>query len=211
MSERRALTAEDLPPGAGVPAPEAVRELLAKTGARQGGHFLLTSGRHSDSFFMLARLFEHPQAAQWAAAGLTAALRRDGPAAAHAPTVVGPAMGGVILAYEMARCLGGRALFAEKVEDGGMRLRRGFRVAPGEPVLVVEDALTTGGSVARALEAVRAQGGMPVAVATVVRRGRHVLPFDLPMVALLEEDVRDWSADACPLCAAGEDLVRPKG
>jgi orotate phosphoribosyltransferase len=186
---------------------DEVRGLLVEVGALREGHFRLTSGRHSDRFFLLARLFEHPKEGERVARLLALALRGQG--SLPISTVVGPAMGGVLLAYDLARQLGARAMFAEKSEEG-MRLRRGFQLAPGERVLVAEDALTTGGSVARTIEAVAAQGADVLAVATVVRRGSHEPAFTAPLVALLEDDAVDWPAEACPLCAAGSTAVAPK-
>lgn len=188
---------------------EDLRALLVEVGALSEGHFVLTSGRHADRFFLLARLFEHPSAGGRVARALAAAVR-ERPDLPPVATVVGPAMGGILLAYDLARQLGARAMFAEKVEDGAMRLRRGFRLAPGERVLVAEDAVTTGGSVARTVEAVALQGGDVVGVAAVVRRGRHRPAFSAPLVALLEDDARDWPADDCPLCRAGSEPIAPK-
>jgi orotate phosphoribosyltransferase len=189
--------------------PARVRALLTEVGALREGHFVLTSGRHSDRFFLLARLFEHPDAGGRVAAALARRVAAQ-PGTLPVDCVVGPAMGGIILAYEVARALGARALFAEKRDGGGMALRRGFRLAAGERVLAVEDALTTGGSVAQAIAAAEAQGAEVVAVAAVVRRGQHTPPFAQPVVALLEDDARDWPPAACPLCARGSEAVRPK-
>ncbi|MCL6596283.1 MAG: orotate phosphoribosyltransferase [Firmicutes bacterium] len=186
-----------------------MRDLLVHLGALREGHFVLTSGRHADRFFLLARLFEQPPAAAWIGAALAERVREAGWGPVDA--VVGPAMGGILLAYEVARHLGARAMFAEKGDEPGtMRLRRGFRLAPRERVLAVEDVLTTGGSVHRALSAAEAEGARVVGVAAVVRRGRHTLPFAHPTVALLADDARDWPPEACPLCRAGEAAVRPK-
>lgn len=187
---------------------DRVRRLLVEVGALRQGHFLLTSGRHSDRFFLLARLFERPRAGGAVATALAWSVGEAG--LGQVGAVVGPAVGGVILAYDVARALGARALYAEKEEDGSMRLRRGFRLDAGERVLVVEDALTTGGSVAKARSAVLAQGAMVVGVAAVVRRGNHALAFDDTVVSLVEDDALDWTAQACPLCRAGVDLTRPK-
>lgn len=184
------------------------RALLTQVGALREGHFLLTSGRHSDRFFLLARLFEHPHAGSWVARALAARVTASVPAVS---TVVGPAVGGIILAYDVARFLDARAMYAEKEADGTMRLKRGFRLEQGERVLVVEDALTTGGSVAKAAEAASRQGAVVAAVATIVRRGHHAPPFTAPLVSLVEDDARDWTPEACPMCRDGIELERPKG
>lgn len=186
-----------------------LRALLVEVGALREGHFLLTSGRHADRFFLFARLFEHPDAGGRVARALAGAVRKR-PDLLPFTTVVGPAMGGILLAYDLARQLGARAMFAEKVEGGAMRLRRGFQLAPGERVLVAEDAVTTGGSVARTVEAVAAQGGDVVGVAAIVRRGGHRPAFSAPLVTLLDDDARDWPADDCPLCRSGSQPMAPK-
>jgi orotate phosphoribosyltransferase len=182
-----------------------LRRLLEEVGAVRRGHFLLTSGRHGTTFFQLARLFERPDLTEAAVALLCRGFdRRD------VSCVVGPAMGGVILAYETARRLGARAVYTEKDADGAMRLRRGFRFTAGEPVLVVEDALTTGGSVARCLSAVEGAGARPVGVAVLVRRSDRPLPFALPVTAATVWRSEDFLAEECPACARGEALSRPK-
>ena len=191
------------------PREEELRALLIEVGALQVGHFLLTSGRHSDRFFLFARLFEHPDAGARVVGALAEAVAAR-PALVPVSTVVGPAMGGVLLAYDLARALGARAMFAEKEADGTMRLRRGFRLSVGERVLVAEDAVTTGGSVAKAVEAAAAQGADVVAVAAIVRRGGHRLAFTQPLVTLLEDDARDWAPEDCPLCREGSRAVSPK-
>lgn len=178
--------------------------MLRDTGAWREGHFLLTSGRHSPVFFLLAQAFQWPHLAEALGCTLAAAFSGLGVEA-----VVGPAMGGVILAHEVARSLGCRSLYAEKVE-GGMALRRGFGVVRGERVLVVEDAVTTGGSASRVLELVQAAGAVPVGVGAVVDRRPPGVSFPLPFRALLRVDVPAYVPEECPLCAAGVPLVAPK-
>lgn len=188
---------------------DEIRELLRKSGAWMQGHFLLTTGRHSPEFFLLARLFQYPEWAERCGRALAQRFTGFGVTA-----VIGPAMGGILLAHEVARALGVRSAFVERGRDGSpeMRLRRGFTVAKGEPVLVVEDAVTTGGSAQAAVDAVRKAGGKPVAVGAVVdRSGGRVKFGDLTFAALLTMDVPDYSADDCPLCRQGIPLTKPKG
>jgi orotate phosphoribosyltransferase len=175
---------------------------LRETGALLEGHFRLSSGRHSDRYVQCAQLLQYPRHAE--------AVCRD--LAARIPTavdvVVGPAMGGIVAAYEMARALGVRALFTERM-DGAMVLRRGFRIAPGERVLVVEDVVTTGLSAREAMAAVQAAGGQVMAVASLIDRSEGSAPFDLPFVAAQELAITTFAAEACPLCAAGMAISKP--
>ncbi|NMP21649.1 orotate phosphoribosyltransferase [Sulfobacillus harzensis] len=182
-------------------------ESLKRSGAHLEGHFLLTTGRHSNQFFLLARLTEHPDLLEPWAEALAERLKPYQP---HA--VVGPAVGGIIPAYAVAHHLPGtRVLFAEKSEDGGMKFKRGFRLMPGERVAVVEDAVTTGSSVAKVIDAVRDAGGVPVAVGALVDRSQSPLLFHEPFEALLRvANIPNWDPAACPLCAQGVALSRPK-
>lgn len=170
------------------------------------GHFLLTTGRHSDQFFLLARLTERPDWVMPWAVELASRLLpyRTG-------TVVGPAVGGIIPAFAVAaQWPGTRMLFAEK-EGDLMRFKRGFRVVPGEPVVVIEDAVTTGRSVSQVIAAVEEQGGEVRAVGAFIDRSHGPLAFAAPFQALLTvRDVPNWEAQDCPLCRAGVPLTRPK-
>ena len=124
-------------------------------------------------------------------------------------SVVGPAMGGVLIAYEVARALGVRAIFAEK-GNGAMVLRRGFRVEPGEKFLAVEDAVTTGGSVFEAAKAVRAAGGEVAAVGALVDRSGGKVDFGVPFRTLLQLEMPSYDPAECPLCREGVLLTEPK-
>ncbi len=181
--------------------------LLREVGAYLRGHFLLTTGRHSDQFFLLARLTEHPDALEpWS----EALARRLSPYGVR--TVVGPAVGGIIPAYAVAsHWPGSRMLFAEKDGKGGMMFKRGFSIEPGESVVVVEDAVTTGSSVAKVVAAVKSAGGKVAAVGALVDRSEGRLRFDEPLVALVRVDnIPHWEPSNCPLCREGVELTRPK-
>lgn len=225
-TERAAPVAGGTPSAAapdGAAPAGAIAGLLEQTGAHRIGHFRLTTGLHSDEFFLLARAFQYPAVLEHLGAALAARLRAvlppevasghprraAGPGTAHG-AVVGPAMGGVLLAHAVARALGARSLFAEKEADGSMRLKRGFRLAPGEPVVVVEDVVTTGGSVRKTMAAVAAAGGRVVAVGAVVDRSGGRVAFGVPMVALLTRSAAVFRPEECPLCARGVPLVAPK-
>ncbi|MCY0898573.1 MAG: orotate phosphoribosyltransferase [Firmicutes bacterium] len=186
----------------------AAWDMLTQAGAYLQGHFLLTTGRHSNQFFLLSRLSEHPAWLwRWAQA-LAARLEPFG-----AKTVVGPAVGGIIPAFAVASCWqDSRMLFAEKDTNGGMVFKRGFQIHPGEAVVVVEDAVTTGKSVAEVIQAVQQAGGVVSAVGAWVDRSQGPLQFDLPFIALLRvHHVPNWEPEACPLCHQGVPLSRPKG
>jgi len=134
-------------------------ELYEKTGALMRGHFRLTSGLHSDIYLQSALVLQYPEHAARLGEALAAPYTD-----ARAQTVLAPAIGGILVAHEVARALGVRALFTER-EDGAMRLRRGFTLTPGERCLVVEDVITTGGSTREVVECVRASGGSVIAAA----------------------------------------------
>ncbi len=177
--------------------------ILTQTGAALEGHFLLTSGRHSNRYMQCARLFESPASAGEMCADLAVQLKDM-----RVDIVVGPALGGIIMAFELARQLGVKNVFAER-EEGLMTLRRGFTIEKGARCVISEDAVTTGGSVREVMEVVRKAGGEVVAVAAVVDRSAGKVDFGVPFVSVLSVDVESWPADACPLCAEGSKPVKP--
>ena len=176
------------------------------------GHFLLSSGRHSPAYVEKFRLLQHPQQTE-RLCRLIADRFRDDPDGHGGPELVaGPTTGGVILSYEVARLLGLRGIFAEKA-DGGRAFQRGFEVRPGERTLIVDDVLTTGGSIREVIEAVRRAGGEPIGVGVLVDRsgGRTEFPDGrggaLPLFACLELDLPAYEEGACPLCDDGVPLT----
>jgi len=183
---------------------EEILRLLRETGVIMEGHFRLTSGRHSPTFLQCSRVLQYPQHAEALCRQLAAPFAGSG-----VQGVIGPAVGGIILAYETARALGVRAVFAER-EEGRMRLRRGFTISPGERFLVVEDAVTTGGSVNEVLELLAECKARAVGVAVLVDRSGGKVGFGVPQVALVTMDVPSYSPAECPLCRAGVPLVNPK-
>jgi len=195
---------------AGRLGPERLLARLREVGAVLDGHFLLTSGKHSSVFIQCSQVLQYPADAE--AIGRTLA-RRFGEVGAT--VVVGPAMGGVILAHEVARALGVRSAFTEK-QDGSQVFRRGFRLSPEDRVLLVEDVLTTGGSVLRSAAAVRATGAAVVGVGLVIDRtaGKAAeslgLGPDVPVFALACLEAPAYVPEQCPLCRQGLPLVRPK-
>jgi orotate phosphoribosyltransferase len=181
--------------------PDELRALLERRGAMQSGHFVLSSGLHSDRFIQKFRIFEDPPTAEAVGAALADLLRPARP-----QVVVTAAVGGIIPGFVVAKALGVRNIFVEK-EDGKPALRRGFSLAPGERVAVVEDVMTTGKSAGEVVDVVRKAGAEVVAIGAVVKRGRVDLP--LPVSALLDLPLADYAPDACPLCSDRMPIVDP--
>lgn len=183
----------------------AIAAMLRDAGALKEGHFLLSSGRHSDQYIEKFELFWRPRA--------TEALCREIAghfADAGIDTVAGPTTGGILLAFEVARQLGARAAYAERADSGeGRAFRRGATFRRGERVLVVDDILTTGGSVRETLAALAPHGVEVVAAAVLVDRGGGQVDLGVPLVPLLRTDIVTYAPDDCPLCRAGQPLVKP--
>ena len=185
-------------------APNAsVLEAVRETGALLEGHFQLASGVHSDRYLEKFNLLQWPGHTEDACRPLAEAARELAPS-----TIAGPTTGGVILAYEVARQLGLRGIIAERNPDGpGRRIQRDFRLDPGERVFVVDDVLTSGGSVRDTIEAVRLAGGEPLAVGVLVDRSAGRVTFDVPLFASMVLDLATYQPDACPLCRDGVPLT----
>ena len=182
---------------------EEVRALLVKTGAIMDGHFLLTSGLHSPHYVEKFNVLQHPAYTAQLCAAMAEKFKD-----AEIETVVGPVTGGILLAHETGKSLGTRAIFTERV-DGKMTFRRGFSLREGERVLIVEDIVTTGGSIKEVIEVVKAAGAVPVAVSMLVDRSGGKADFgDVPHTALLTMDVETYSPDTCPLCAKGVPMTK---
>ena len=179
--------------------------LLEEAGAVLRGHFQYASGRHGDTYIEKFRLLERPHLTESLCGQIAEHFRPLAP-----EIVVGPTTGGVLLAHETAKQLGEGVLsyFAERSDEGGRYLGRGFAIEPGQRVLVVDDVLTTGGSVRDTLEAVEAAGGAPIAVGLIVDRTNGATTFDdLPTFACLSIDVASYDPANCPLCADGVPLT----
>jgi len=178
-------------------------ELYEKTGALMRGHFRLTSGLHSDIYLQSALVLQYPEHAARLGEALAAPYTD-----ARAQTVLAPAIGGILVAHEVARALGVRALFTER-EDGAMRLRRGFTLTPGERCLVVEDIITTGGSTREVVECVRASGGSVIGVGSLIDRSGGTAAFDVRRASLATVSASTWPPEACPLCKSGGHAIKP--
>ncbi len=175
---------------------EAILEEFRAADAYLEGHFILSSGRHSPVYLQCARVLMDPHRAERLCRALAERLRAKG-LAQDVELVVSPAMGGVIVGYEMGRQLGVPAIFAERV-DGRLTLRRGFAINPTQRILMVEDVVTTGLSSRETLELIRAHGGEPVAAAALVDRSGGRAELGVPFVALLEIDAPSFPPDAVP-------------
>lgn len=179
--------------------------LLERTGALLKGHFLLSSGLHSDTYCQCARLSEFPQEAEVLARRAAERI----PAEARPQTVLAPALGGVLWGYELARALGARSLFAERQPGSPFELRRGFALQPGERVLLAEDVVTTGGSVLELVPLVQAAGAIITGFCCIVDRSQGRFQPAQPFFPLLCVNAQTWRPEECPLCAAGVPLVKP--
>jgi orotate phosphoribosyltransferase len=180
---------------------EAAAALLRDVGAVMDGHFRLSSGLHSPVFVEKFRLLEQPTATERLCRLMADRFRGDGP-----DLVAGPTTGGIILSFEVARLLGLRGIFAEPSE-GGRDFQRGFQVKPGERTLIVDDVLTTGGSIRDVIDAARRAGGEPIGVGVLVDRSGGRADFGLPLFACVELDLPNYEEASCPLCAAGAPLT----
>lgn len=184
--------------------PEEVIKLFQESGSLLFGHFIYTSGRHGNQFLQASRILQYPDRVEKLCTAMADKFRD-----ADVQLVVGPATGGIILAYETARQLGCRGVFVEKSEDGGMELRRGFHLEPGTRVLVVEDVITTGGSVKKAIDHLRERGAEIVGVSVLMDRSAGEAQFDCPFAPLSDITLESWSPEECGLCESGEPLVEP--
>ncbi|MCA1594246.1 MAG: orotate phosphoribosyltransferase [Acidobacteria bacterium] len=180
-----------------------VIDRFRRTGALLEGHFVLTSGLHSPNYLQCALVLQHPAEAE--AFGHAIAEQFAGQ---RIETVVAPAIGGIIIGWEVARALGVRSVWTER-EEGRMTLRRGFSIRQGESVLVVEDVVTTGGSTRETIEALREAGARVVGAASIIDRSGGRADVGVPRVALATLDVPALAPAACPQCAEGVPAIKP--
>ena len=182
---------------------DPVLDRFRRVGALLEGHFRLTSGLHSPGYLQCALVLQHPREAEACGAAIAARVRGLG-----AEVVLSPALGGIVIGQEVARALNVRAIFAER-QEGKLSLRRGFTLSPGEKVLVVEDVVTTGGSTQETIEVARAAGARVVGAAAIIDRSGGQQTIDVPFHALATVALPTYDPAACPLCAAGEPVVKP--
>jgi len=189
---------------------EKVLSLLRDSGAMLEGHFLLSSGRHSDKYFQCAKLLQYPDKAAAALAVVAEKLKKDiqaGKLEIHA--VVGPAMGGIVVAYELGRQLGLPAFFTERDDTGKMALRRGFEITPGQKILITEDVVTTGKSSGECAAVLEDHGAKIAALACIVDRRGAGINVPWPLYPCCKVDAGNWEVAACELCRKGIPAVKP--
>ncbi|MDR1635749.1 MAG: orotate phosphoribosyltransferase [Treponema sp.] len=187
-----------------------VIDLLRESGAMLEGHFLLSSGRHSDRYFQCARLLQYPDKAAAALASVAERIRSDMAAGKLAlDAVAGPAMGGIVVAYELGRQLGLPAFFTERDDAGIMSLRRGFEVKPGQKILIAEDVVTTGKSSGESVAALESLGAEAAALACLVDRRLEGVEIPWPFYPACKVSAADWDAGNCELCRKGVPAIKP--
>lgn len=182
---------------------EEILAAFRESGAMLEGHFKLTSGRHSDRYLQCALVLQHPELTEKLAKELADVIPKE-----QIDLVIGPAIGGITIAYEVARQLGTPTIFAER-ENGNMTLRRGFQIPSGAKVLVVEDVITTGGSVMEVAALVEKLGGQVVGIASLVDRSNGKVDMGYPYYSILPMEVVSYSAEECPMCQNGLPVVKP--
>jgi orotate phosphoribosyltransferase len=182
-----------------------VLDIFTRSGALLEGHFRLTSGLHSGRYLQCALVLQNPRQAALLGAALA---ERLGASNSLPDFVIAPALGGILVAHEVARAAGVRALFAER-QEGVLRLRRGFQIQAGEKCYVVEDVVTTGGSTRETMDVVTQGGGIVIAAGCLIDRSGGKVDLGIPRTALAVLDIPSFPPDECPLCKAGSQAVKP--
>jgi orotate phosphoribosyltransferase len=182
---------------------EEVLKIFKDSEALLSGHFLLTSGNHSPNYFQCAKVLQYPEFMERLCGEIARHFAKS-----NVQVVAAPAVGGIVVATEVGRQLKARTIFSER-EDQKMSFRRGFQIHPGEKVLVVEDVVTTGGSVFEVMELVNRSGGELAGVGYLVDRSNGKVKFDVAHFSLLQMEVVTYSPEMCPLCKSGSTPVKP--
>ncbi|MDR3253925.1 MAG: orotate phosphoribosyltransferase [Endomicrobium sp.] len=182
-----------------------LKELFEQNNALLNGHFKLSSGRHSDTYFQSALILQHPKEAAFLAEELVNKIKKNN---INIDVVVSPAIGGIIIGYEMGRALNVRSIFTERV-DGNVLLRRGFSVNKGEKILVVEDVITTGLSTKEVIDSLKTASVEIAGVVSLVDRSAGKVDFGVPRFSLLSLEVKSYKEAECPMCREGSKAVKP--
>lgn len=183
---------------------EQIIDMLKEAEVLLEGHFLLTSGRHSDKYMQCAKIFQHSKYSVPLCEELVKKYKDD-----NAEVVIGPAIGAIQMAYEVGRQLGVKNIFAERDDNGAMTLRRGFSIEKGQRVLIVEDVVTTGGSVREVIDLVREHGGEIVGIGSIVDRTGGKIDFGVPYKSAFSMDITSYEPGECPICKTDLPLVKP--
>lgn len=178
-------------------------QIFIETSALLEGHFLLTSGRHSNQYFQCAKVLQYPDKTEIVCNTIANYFKTY-----KIDTVLSPALGGIIVGQEVARQLNKRSIFAER-EDSKLTLRRGFSLSEGEKVLICEDVVTTGGSVFELIDIVKNSGAVLVGVGMIVDRSNGKVQFGVPQISSVQLEVVSYLPDECPLCKQGIEVVKP--
>ncbi|MEN3042711.1 MAG: orotate phosphoribosyltransferase [Fervidobacterium sp.] len=187
---------------------ERIIEILKKTEALLEGHFILSSGLHSSNYVQCAKVFEYPDYGEEVGRMVAEKIKE---LSIDCTVVIGPALGGVIVAYEVAKFLGVRSMFTER-EDNVMKLRRGFEICPTDKVLIVEDVVTTGKSTLEVFDVVKSYGASVAGFASIINRSRKENPFEntgKPYAWLVRFDFPTYDAQHCPLCKDSIPAIKP--
>lgn len=182
---------------------EEIIAMLKEADVLLEGHFLLTSGRHSDKYMQCAKIFQNAKYSVPLCAELVEQYKDD-----QIELVIGPAIGAIQMSYEVGKQLGVKNIFAER-ENGAMTLRRGFTIEKGQRVLIVEDVVTTGGSVREVMDLVKECGGEIVGIGSIVDRTGGKIDFGVPYRSAFSMDITSYEAEDCPICKTGAPLVKP--
>ena len=189
---------------------ETVIQLLKESGAMLEGHFLLSSGRHSDRYIQCAKLFQYPDRAALALSEIAAKIKTDiGAGKIKIDIIIGPAMGGIIVAWELGRQLGLPAIFTERDENGMMTLRRGFEIEKGCNILIAEDAVTTAKSSLETAKTLEEKGAVISGLACIADRRSEGIDLPWPVYAAAKISAENWDAANCELCKKGIPAVKP--
>ncbi len=183
---------------------KVVYDLLVDTKALLKGHFLLSSGKHSDGYVQCAKLLQYPDKAAIVVEEIVRQLRQED---IQVDKVVGPAMGGIVIAYEVGRQLGVPAIFTER-ENNEMTLRRGFEIEKGERVLVIEDVITTGKSSLETIKVLEEHGAEVLGLACLANRSDRS-KIDYPIYSAIDLEINSYDKETCPLCKEGLGVVKP--
>ncbi|MBC2579827.1 orotate phosphoribosyltransferase [Clostridium sp. DJ247] len=182
---------------------EMIIDTLKEAGALLEGHFLLSSGRHSDRYCQCAKLLQYPDKAEKVLAVVADKIKD-----VDFDIIVGPAMGGVVVSYELARQTKKPGIFAER-QDGVMTIRRGFEITEGQKVIISEDVITTGKSSLEVAEVIKSLGGEVVGLCCIVDRRAEAVDMPYPIYSAIQLDIKSYEKESCPMCVEGKPYIKP--